>query len=370
MKRLIFGVLLAQFLFSCNNDLEIYSEKTDLPYVYGSITSNQSDHYIKVTKTFQKLAKEVVEEDLYFEDDSIQVYIDVFDGGNLIASHHALPVNTTNKIEGLFPSPTNKYYHVANTLLSPNTKHNYSIRVELPSGNVVNNLKSFELQNVIELKKPKLTSPTSVVEIDFESGVNDLAPYKFEWVQVGGAREQGILTVGIIETNTASNVIDTIYVPISVYNDIPVDKDAAAQLHLSDLLKGLGDKLDVNPDIERRILRTELADFGANIVVRSYGVGFEVWSESKDLSSYETIMFSQSGISQDKPNFTNLENGVGLYSTKSTQRIDVEAGKLFFGQRTLDSLACSKSVFDYNFAKSYIDNFGILRIDNSPQRCN
>lgn len=370
MKRLIFGVLFAQFLFSCNNDLDIYSEKTDLPYVYGSITSNQTEHVVKVTKTFQKLGQDVLPEDLYYHDDSIQVYIDEYNGSNLINSHLATPVSSNDKVEGLFPSPTNKYYKVSNTLFSTSANLAYSIRVEMPDGGVVKNLKNFKLQNVIALKRPLLSSPTAIVEIDFVGNSGELAPYVFDWTQEGGAREQGILNVAIQETNTATNTIDTVYVPISVYNDIPNNKNVNAQFHLSDLIQSLADKLESNPNIRRRMLRTEIGTLGAAKVIRGYGVGFEVWSESKDLTSYETVLFSSTGISEDKPNFTNLSDAVGMFSTRSTKAIDIESEKLFFGERTLDSLACSPKFFEYNFAKSYIDQFGFLQLDDSPQRCN
>jgi len=370
MKRLIFGVLLAQFLFSCNNDLEIYTEKTDLPYVYGSITSNQSDHYIKVTKTFQKLADEVVPEDLYFEDDSIQVYIDVYNGTTLINSHEALPVHTEDKLEGVFPSPTNKYYKISNTLFSTSLDLNYSVRVELPSGGVVQNLKSFKLQNIIALKKPVLLSNNQPVEIDFRGNTGDMAPYVFEWKNEGGAREEGIIRLALLETNTLTNTTDTVYVPITIYNDIPVKNEVSAQFHLSDLYRRLGEKLKKDPNLKRQMLRTEIAIVGAKQESRGFGVGFKVWAESKDITTYETIMFSQTGISQDKPNFTNLSDAVGLFSSRSTKEISIESERLFFGQQTLDSLACSPYFFEYNFAKSSIDAFGILHIDDTPQRCN
>ena len=321
MKRLIFGALLAQFLFSCSNDLEIYTEKTELPYVYGVITANQSEHNIKVTKTYQKLASEVTFDDLYYHDDSIKVYIDVYNNNNLIASHLASPVTENNKVEGVFPSPTQKYYKVSNTPLENNVDNRYSIRVELPNGNVVKNKSNFDLPSSITLLNPRLNFPGATDEISFETGSGQLAPYAFSWDHDGGAREEGVLTVRIQEINTTTNEIDTVDVELSVYNDIPNDEKVNAPLHLSQLLEGLADKLDKDPNIRRRMLKTDI--FTNNIgekLVHGYGLGFEVWSESKDLTTYETILFSQTGISQDKPNFTNLEEGLGNILCKRCER--------------------------------------------------
>ncbi len=371
MKRLIFGVLLAQLLFSCSNDLEIYTEKTELPYVYGVITANQSEHIIKVTKTFQKLASEVAFNDLYYHDDSIKVYIDVFNGSNIVSSHLAEPVLTNNKTEGVFFFPTNKYYKVSNTPLLNNTNNTYSLRVELPNGAVVKNKNNFSLASSIALLKPKLNFPGATDEISFETGAGVLAPYTFSWSHKGGAREEATVTVRLQEINATTNVVDTISVELSVYDNVPTDDKVNAPLHMSELLQGLAEKLDKDPNIRRRMLNTEI--FTNNIgqkIIHGYGIGFEIWSESKDLTTYETIVFSQSGISQDNPDFSNLSDALGMYSTNIVREENAESEKLFFGQRTLDSLACSSTFFEYNFGKSYIDQLGVLQIDDSPQRCN
>lgn len=370
MKRLVFGALLAQFLFSCSNDLEIYTEKTELPYVYGVITANQSEHTIKVTKTFQKLAEEVTFDDLYYHDDSIKVYIDVFNGNNLINSHLAEPILANDKADGVFPKE-HKYYKVSNTPLLNNSNNTYGVRVELPDGGVITNKSSFSLPTAITLIKPKLNFPGATDEIKFDNVTGELAPYAFSWSHKDGARESATLTVRIQEINMTTNVIDTVDVELLVYDDIPKDDKVNAPLHLSELLEGLAEKLDKDPNITRRMLNTDI--FTNNIgqkLVHGYGIGFEVWSESKDLTTYETIMFSQTGISQDKPNFTNLSEGIGIYSGNIMREEDVESEKLYFAQRTLDSLACSTKLFEYNFAKSYIDQLGVLQIDDTPQRCN
>lgn len=372
MKRLIFGVILAQFLFSCDNDLELYTEKTELPYVYGIITANQSEHNIKVTKTFQKLASEVEFDDLYYHDDSIEVYIDVYSSGNLITSHLAAPVETNDKVEGVFPSPTNKYYKVSNTPLDNDDDNTYSVRVELPNGESIQNAKKFSLPQPITLLNPRLNFVGAIDEISFQDGTGTLGPFSFSWSHNGGAREHCDLIVAMQEINTVTNEIDTIHVVVPTYNDIPSDEKVNAPIHLSELMERLANQLEKNPNITRRMLNTEIHTNNIQQkLVHGYGVGLEIWSESKDLTTYETIIFSQTGISQDKPNFTNLtEGGIGIFSTNIKREERPESGKLYFGQRTLDSLACSPSFFEYNFARSYIDALGVLQIDDSPQRCN
>lgn len=84
----------------------------------------------------------------------------------------------------------------------------------------------------------------------------------------------------------------------------------------------------------------------------------------------EVIMYSQSqnGCHKTIPNFSNLSYAVGLFSTRAHQHFPLENNRLYFGQRTLDSLACFPFFFEYNFAKCYIDQMGELQFDYSYLR--
>lgn len=374
MKLLIAGIGLLSLFYSCNNDLEIYTDPVDLPFIYGSIISNDSTHYIKVTRTFQKWSNEVDESDMYYEDDSIQVYIDEYSDGNLINSFEALPVVAHDKEEGLFPHPTHKYYRVEHTLLSNKLDYRYSVRVELANGEIAQNLKPFPLQRTIGVNRPNLQVAIGRQEIAFDDATGNTVPYRFHWGQKGGGREELIFTVVFLEINTETNTTDTVNMPIVVYNDVPSGDNSGNVIELFglyELCRGLAEHLEKNDKIKRRMLTTRLEYVGNVKEVVGFGLGLDIWSESKDLTSYETIMYSQSqdGISQDIPNFSNLSHAVGLFSTRSHRQVKPESEMLFFGQRTLDSLTCSPAFFEYNFSRCYINSMGELDFDDSSSRC-
>ncbi len=152
------------------------------------------------------------------------MYIDVFNNNNLINSHLATPIESQDKVEGIFPSPAQKYYKVSNTPLYNNVGNTYSIRVELTNGEVITNVKNFGLLNSIDLERPQLNFQGATAEIGFESvSSNVLVPYVFKWEHNGGGREDANLILSIQETNTVTNKVDTIEVPIQIYNDIPAN---------------------------------------------------------------------------------------------------------------------------------------------------
>ncbi len=372
-KILLFGLVFSSIFWSCNNDLELFTDPIDLPFIYGIIKSNDTNHYVKVTRTYQKWSEEVELSDLYYEDDSIHVFIDEFSGNNLVASHPALPVTAHDKAEGIFPHPTHKYYKVGGTLLSNKNNHTYSIRVELANGKVAKNQEPFKLQKNIGVNRPNLQVQTGILEIDFEDPSGNTAPYRFHWGQSGGGREELIFTVALLETNIETNVTDTVVVPITVYNGIPTDKNGNAieLFGLPELYTGLSKYLEKNSKLRRQMLKTQIEYVGPVQKAVGFGLGLDIWSESKVLTTYETIMYSQTqdGISKDIPNFSNLNNAVGLFSTRSHRQVTLESDLLFFGPRTLDSLACSPSFYEYNFARSYINSLGEVEFDYSSQRC-
>lgn len=361
-------VVLSCILWSCNNDLDLYSQKQVLPYVYGSISPSEKNHYIKVTKTFQKLPENVEFEDMYYHDDSIQVFVDVYQESDLIESHLALPVLAHDKDEGVFPFPTHKYYKISDVVLLNHTNKRYALRIEFANGKTVGSLKPFTFLKPYTVNEPNLHF-VDKSEIDFENIVGDLNPFTFKWIQKGGGREEAIFTISFLETNTITNQIDTVSVPISFYDKIPSKDEVSAPLHLSHVFSILKEKLEKNPNIKRRMLKTEIVNVGAAKEIRAYGLALDLWVEAKDITTYETIMFSQPGISQDIPNFTNLENALGIFASKLHKHINHSSERLYFGTQAMDLLACSTDFFEYNFAKSYIDEYGELQIDDSPDRC-
>ena len=157
---------------------------------------------------------------MYYEDDSIAVYIDEFDGGNLINTYEALPVEAADKAEGLFPFPTHKYYTLEGTKLSNKAEREYALRIELASGEIVENQNAFRLQRNIGVNNPNLQIDIGIQEVRFKDASGNPAPYRFHWGQSGGGREELIFTIMFLETNTETNTTDTVTMPIVVYNDI------------------------------------------------------------------------------------------------------------------------------------------------------
>ncbi len=61
-----------------------------------------------------------------------------------------------------------------------------------------------------------------------------------------------------------------------------------------------------------------------------------------------------------------------MFSTNIKRLETPESNKLYFGGLTLDSLACSKDSYDYNFSRVYLINNGtgsLVGFDDTPSRC-
>ena len=382
MKKLILIMPLLLALWSCNNDLVIFTEERNIPFVYGIINRGETEHYIKVTKLSQKFVEDVEIEDMYYEDDSIKVYIEEFSDGNLFMSYPLESVIAKDKDEGIFPHPTHKYYKLSNTVLLASKDRTYSVRIELSDGTVVENADPFRILNPFELFKPDLKTPSGTAELKFKNAFGEYDPCRFHWGHDGGGREDLNLMLAIEERNVKLNTVDTIIVPILVYDDIPntVNEEIFISLGLDELYSWLQHKLVKDKNIRRRLIHTTTEQVVEEIpggpilierVIKGYGIGLNIWSESKDLTTYETIIYSatQEGISKDIPDYTNLVNALGIFSTRVELEVPIEEKNLYFGQETLDFLSCSPHLWDYNFGRAYLDNVGELQFDYSPTRC-
>lgn len=368
MKRFILGVLVSMALLSCSNDLEIYTDPVELPFVYGVAVSNQDVHYVKVTKTFQKLAKDVTYDDLYYHDDSIKVYIEELRNGTLTEEFIGVPVETFDKDSGEFPFPQNKYYKFTGATLKTSTsanKYTYSIRVELNSGTIIRNNSHFQLNNNVILESPKLNANRRENPISFVNNVGDNKPFRLDWKQVGGGRESVDYIFHIEKTNKSTGNIDTLTLPVNAYSGVPVNDVEVSLLEITDLYSAFSGHLEKGSNISHRLLNVE-QDVTE---VKCYGVEVDIWSSSKDLSTYNSVLFSQDGISQDKPNFTNLDNSLGIFTSKSNLNYGLDKKNFYLTIDVLDSLACSSRLFDYNFAKYYFNSSGQLESSVETDRC-
>lgn len=143
MKRffLLLFLPLAVLFFSCSTDINLYAEYKEVPIVYGLLEANVDTNYIKITRAF------------YVEDDAYQVALnpdssnypgklDVrlveYCNGDSLREIILDTITLHNKQQGFFYSPNQKMYYTTEPLgwNEKNKTYSYWLKIALPQGDI------------------------------------------------------------------------------------------------------------------------------------------------------------------------------------------------------------------------------------------
>lgn len=308
-RILLFCCFLVLSLSACDNELDLIEDKKETPIVYGLIDVLDTTHYVRVERSFidQEVSALIIAQNadsLYFDD--IEVHLDNTTTGTSVILQE-VDGNTDGypREDGIFAQAPNILYKVA------------------AADFVVTSSDILELG--IWQGDTKLADATCRV---IEPVLLVRPAVNRESVQFNAANPAGIDVEFRHDDN--SSVFDvTARLAIieggsTRFLDIPLatntDKDEF-RVPLADFYSRVGSQLRQLP------VATRSLDF-VQIIVRSAG---------NELSQYIAVGTANLGItsSQEIPTYTNINNGFGVFSSRST----IISRPLSATNATLDSLA-------------------------------
>jgi hypothetical protein len=327
MKRLLLTSLVASltlFLLSCNKSLNVNADWKDVTVVYGLLDQTEPIHY--VTKAFLGPGNalefaQIPDSSNYLQ--NLDVTLEEYYGSRLlrtIALHDTL---IQDKDSGVFYFPVQKVY-CTNTRLSDSMKYNLII-------------KNTVTKKVIEgsttmVRDFDIDRPTIYTRANFQSGKNT----EVKWTSaVGGKRYQLTVRIRYSETvigNPASTVIKSLdWIALSGITSLT---DNGGQTMDYDITGDafylfMGSHILVDPTVSR--------------VLRDCDFIFTVGSE--DLNTYIEVNEPSMTIIQEKPTFSDITNGIGLFTSRVVKGVDT----LRFSDYTLAEIKTNKYTKDLGF---------------------
>jgi len=130
MSKLSIGVILLMAIgfFSCETDIDVNAEPTDITVVYGLIDPADTIHYLKINKAFlgegSALDLAANSSNYTYTDDELNVSIDDGNGNNYTL------IRVTNEISketGIFDSLTNVLYKFTEANINRNSTYTLTI---------------------------------------------------------------------------------------------------------------------------------------------------------------------------------------------------------------------------------------------------
>ena len=337
MQRIFLLLLyfnLALFI-ACSTEVDLTADWKETTIIYGLLNQHDDTHYVKVYKTFldpdlkpADMAR--VFDSLYYK--QVDVKMEEIINGQVTSTRILLADNSIPKDPGVFAYPQQVLYK---DTLPINQEAIYRILVNIPGSNGEN--KTSVTAETPIVKDFKVSTPLGGTKLSLVSAT----PYSIKWVSAENGK---VYKLEALVHYSEKNLITTKKVvkePLKwlIFNRMKSRKANGGESMVFDLNR-------------QNFYNFINAEFETNDeVLRSLdSLTFVFYVGSETLSKYIDVQLAQTGIvqTQIKPEFTNVEGGIGLFASRYTK--EIRGMKL--NTASLDSLGCGSITGHLNFKPS------------------
>lgn len=327
-KRLLGAIAIIFALTACKNELNVNAPWQDITVLYGLLDQRQDTNWVRIHRGYlgdQGIYGGNQEPDSLYYKNLVVTLFEEDQNGNQIASFILdRDVPQPGLDSGFFTTDGYRAYRYVGSL---NTTSNYRIEVEKPDGE----------GEKVEAITPLVSNFTVRKPIGSQKLTFGISGQDFIWKEAANARMY-------------QSFLRFYYVEMNEFNK----KDSSRHYIDYVLPTKMGRSLDGSYDIEVNVTYSEYYRFlqnkigNANGVVRFFrGIDIYISAAADDLTTYISVSQPAEGIVQDKPLFTNVENGIGIFSSRTGQ----EKTGMELSPLSLDSLIRGIYTCDLKFGK-------------------
>lgn len=319
-------LLLLPVLYSCDKTLKVNADWKDVTVVYCLLDQTEDTTFIKITKAFLgegnalQFAK-VADSSTY--PDKLEVRLDEYADTSFIQSFSCDTVTIYNKQPGdsIFYFPSQLMYY---SLVKLNENHIYKLFIKnKKTGKEVTSQTG--LLHDFDVIRPQVTA-------SFPAGKS----FEVKWTPAqNGKRYQLVIRFFYLEALKTN--IDSLYaksIDWLVFNNVrPIDVSSTQPFDLffpgDNFYAQVGTQIPQNPLVTRAAHHCE----------------FIFTVAAPELNTYMEVTEPSLSIIQEKPAYTNIINGIGLFSARYMKSIDT----LDISQMTKDELKVNPHTKDLGF---------------------
>lgn len=377
-NRLLVAVvllILAVGFHQCETDIDVIAPKRDVTIIYGLLDANQSRHYIKINRAFvgedsaSKLAsQEGINEYKSDEIVSAQIIELSVDGEPTSRIWGLTETFVQGKEDGAFFNDSNKIYYFDATLDATKL---YRLRVEIDvdgeDKKVVTATTDIIGQPVdgggiaqVRLAEPRLTGSNSTnggnnrekQEVSWVNSSDYAQGFEVAWSEVtGGVLYTSYIRLFYRDFNVATGVSTLDSVTLTVGSRKFDDAGSSIQF------PGIGTE-DYFSTLSRRVEDLDTTTNRTTKRVISDTIQFYLEVANEELSTYIEVNQPISDVVQDRPEYTNVTNGIGIFGSRvvaSTRTGSPLTNGRILDNRTMEELLYSNlpNTGDYTASKSF-----------------
>lgn len=315
-------MLLSALLYSCDSEIDINASNLEVPIVYCILNTADSVQYLKLNKTYLLESAALLNpphpDSQYFEG-NIQIVLEKWKNNQPVEFYEFKPTNEIPKDTGFFPTERNQLYK---TVVNVESESLYMLNIYL------------EDKEKIVYAATEAVGKLSVIDpmdlpirkVSLNQGVN----YTTRWQTVENAGiYQVVVRFWYKETKEGNTVEKFFDWPQSFTNPISNVDYLSKDISGTRFYYVVAEEIPVVPDVVREAI----------------GVDFFIMSGGSELKFYIESTAPAEGALMEKPVYTNITNGYGIFSTMATRRL---VG-LDLASTTIDSLAYGRLTKELGF---------------------
>lgn len=322
MQRFASFLALGAILSACSTDLDINAPYKNVTVVEGLLNMRDSIHFIKINKGFlgegDALVYAQVQDSNEWSGDAIE-YARVVRkrNGQVLATFPLRDTVVNDREPGSFYSPTQRMYYFADDFRSTqqiggqlttfylDASCDYALELGIKGEEIsatTNIVNDFSFQAADQSTGPNQVinlfngSSYGAFELNWSTGPNGkryVADYRFNYREVRNGEEGELKTI----TRRMSTVVK---------RGTGGSEEMSAMLEARRFYDDLAASIPNDPAVERRIF---------------LGIDFIVSVANDEFHTFLTLTEPVSGIIEDRPSYSNVKNGHGIFASRYVKQI-------------------------------------------------
>lgn len=302
---IIIKIILIAISSSCKTDFDINAPYNDVPVIFGLLDQSIDTQYVKINKTYQGEGDNTIyasiNDSILFP--NVSAIVDEEINGAITNSYNLEEKWIKNIQQGLFNTDSQKiYYFVPNGGL--NTAAKYKLKINIDGG------------RKIVTSQTELVSPfdfTSTFKIIVHSGVNfkstqGYSKLPMRWTSAKGASKYEAGLVFYYEEHNQNGIEEKSIrwqLGVSTSSTSSGGEEMLKEIQGDGFYKTIAARLKNQPNeanISKRVAKR---------------IEFFVVAAGEDFGTYIGVNEPSNSIVSERPNFTNINGGLGIFSSRT-----------------------------------------------------
>lgn len=295
-----------------------WQEKT---IVYGVLNQNEPIHFIKINKSFlgdgNAFEMAAVRDSSEYDPERVHATIEEYKNNVLQKSWILRDTLITNKEDGIFYGPEQTVYYFTGALDNSDNVE-YRLKVSIDNDDPEKSVSSVTQligDLTISTPVPNNPPPQPSISVAMASGSGNYNNVVFKWlVPDNGIRFEPEISFKYLEEKSdGSTTLRELPYSLGtlVYNSLSTDLQMSAS---------------VDGEIYYEFIKNSILNNASlndpSVVHRKFrGLDFKITVAGEELNTYLEVNKPVTGIIQERPSYSNIDNGLGIFSSRYSKEV-------------------------------------------------